>query len=95
MDFTRTPAPAENNGSYGAHFWLNRKPALNQLPSLAEVEESVFSANGNEGQYVYIVPERVWLPWLGRLRGETPRPWVLTLRVTTESGGSSTRGSTT
>jgi hypothetical protein len=27
VDFSRTLAPASNNGTYGAHFWVNGTPA--------------------------------------------------------------------
>jgi CubicO group peptidase (beta-lactamase class C family) len=43
IDYARTPTPA-SNGEYGAHWWL-------------PVEgDGMFSANGYQGQYVYVAP---------------------------------------
>jgi CubicO group peptidase (beta-lactamase class C family) len=59
VDFTRTQAPAENNGSYGAHFWLNLAPGEDQPPRLLPGgPSSAFAAVGNAGQHVLIVPTR-------------------------------------
>jgi CubicO group peptidase (beta-lactamase class C family) len=59
VDYTRTQAPAENNGSYGAHFWLNLAPGEDQPPRLVPGGPvSAFAALGNGGQYVLIVPTR-------------------------------------
>ena len=59
VDYTRTQAPAENNGSYGAHFWLNLAPEEDQPPRLVPGGPvSAFAALGNGGQYVLIVPTR-------------------------------------
>jgi CubicO group peptidase (beta-lactamase class C family) len=59
VDYTRTQAPAENNGSYGAHFWLNLPPEENQPPRLVPGGPvSAFAALGNGGQYVLILPTR-------------------------------------
>jgi CubicO group peptidase (beta-lactamase class C family) len=57
VDFTRTPAPAENNGTYGAHFWVAGPPGPEQWPTLAPGIEA-FEMNGNAGQFVVIVPDR-------------------------------------
>jgi CubicO group peptidase (beta-lactamase class C family) len=57
VDFTRTPAPAANNGSYGAHFWLTTDPGPEQWRSLAAGIDA-FEMNGNAGQFVVIVPDR-------------------------------------
>ena len=57
VDFTRTPAPAANNGSYGAHFWIRAKPGPEQWPALSPDLEA-FEMNGNAGQFVVMVPDR-------------------------------------
>ncbi len=56
VDFSRSLAPAENNGNYAAHFWLSLPPAGSQFPSLVDAPPSTFSANGNEGQFIAMVP---------------------------------------
>jgi len=57
VDFSRTPAPAPNNGTYGAHFWLNAKPGPDQHP-MYSAELDSFEMNGSAGQFVVIVPSR-------------------------------------
>jgi CubicO group peptidase (beta-lactamase class C family) len=57
VEFTRTPAPAPNNGTYGAHFWLTAEPGPEQWGTLGPEVES-FQMSGNGGQYVVIVPGR-------------------------------------
>jgi len=57
VDFTRNVAPAENNGTYGAHFWVSAKPAEDQFQTLRPGIEA-FQMNGNAGQYVVIAPDR-------------------------------------
>ena len=57
VDFTRTPAPAANNGTYGAHFWIAAEPGPDQWPTLAPGIEA-FQMNGNAGQFVVIAPDR-------------------------------------
>ena len=42
----------DSNGKYGAHFWLN---AGGKYP---DVPKDMFSANGFQGQYVFIIPSR-------------------------------------
>jgi CubicO group peptidase (beta-lactamase class C family) len=56
VDFARTHAPAANNGTYGAHFWINLEPKKNQFVLLPGAPTSVFEASGNAGQYVIIAP---------------------------------------
>jgi CubicO group peptidase (beta-lactamase class C family) len=56
VDFARTRAPAENNGTYGGHFWINLKPKQKQFVLLPGGPSSVFEASGNAGQYVIVVP---------------------------------------
>jgi CubicO group peptidase (beta-lactamase class C family) len=57
VDFTRSVAPAENNGTYGAHFWVSATPAEGQFQPLRPGIEA-FQMNGNAGQFVVIVPDR-------------------------------------
>ena len=56
VDFTRTRAPAANNGTYGAHFWINGTPAEEQFPPFDP--DGGFHMGGNAGQFVVIVPDR-------------------------------------
>ena len=58
VDFTRTRAPAENNGTYGAHFWINHPPVGDQFPPLPGAPESTFMMSGNGGQYVVLAPSK-------------------------------------
>jgi len=58
VEFSRTPAPAPNNGSYGAHFWLSSKPGPEQHAGFVGRDFDAFEMNGNEGQFVVIVPAR-------------------------------------
>lgn len=57
VDFSRSVAPAENNGTYGAHFWVSGAPAEDQFQVLRPGIEA-FQMNGNAGQFVVIVPDR-------------------------------------
>jgi len=58
VDYARTPAPAANNGTYGAHFWLNEAPAPEQWKMLPGAPPSVFAAEGASFQLVAIAPSR-------------------------------------
>jgi CubicO group peptidase (beta-lactamase class C family) len=58
VDYTRTPAPAPNNGTHGAHFWLNREPREGQFRIAPGAPSSAFAACGAYGQYVLMVPTR-------------------------------------
>jgi CubicO group peptidase (beta-lactamase class C family) len=60
VDYARTPAPAQNNGVYGAHFWLNGEPGSGkyQFPILPGGPASAFGASGARGQYVVLLPTR-------------------------------------
>jgi len=51
VDYVTTPTP-ESEGAYGAHFWLNSSGTLPDVP------RDMYSANGHDGQYVYIIPSR-------------------------------------
>jgi CubicO group peptidase (beta-lactamase class C family) len=57
VDFTRTPADAPNNGTYGAHFWINATPGPQQHANFGAGIDS-FEMNGNAGQFVIVVPSR-------------------------------------
>ncbi|MGA1868525.1 MAG: serine hydrolase domain-containing protein [bacterium] len=54
VQYTRTPAPADPQAAYGAHFWLRipkeYRGSRNTIPADA------FHAVGHEGQFVTIVP---------------------------------------
>lgn len=56
VDFARSRAPVENNGTHGAHFWLNLEPKEHQFVLMPGGPSSVFEASGNNGQFVAIVP---------------------------------------
>jgi CubicO group peptidase (beta-lactamase class C family) len=58
VDFSRTPAPAANNGCFGAHLWLNREPGEGQYQPLPGAPRSAFMMEGAGGQYVAMVPDR-------------------------------------
>ncbi len=47
--YVSRPTP-HSQGTYGAHFWLN---ALGKYP---DVPRDLYSANGYQGQYVFIIP---------------------------------------
>lgn len=51
VNYTRTPASA-SNGEYGALFWLNRSGKYPSAP------EDMYSCNGHDGQYIFIIPSR-------------------------------------
>ena len=56
VDYTRTPAPAPNNATHTAHFWVNRAPVGDQWRLLPRGPVSAFSASGAHGQWVLLVP---------------------------------------
>lgn len=49
IEYITTPTPG-SNGSYGAHFWLN---STETYPGVAR---DLYSCNGYQGQYVFIIP---------------------------------------
>lgn len=51
VEFSATPTRG-SNGEYGAHFWLNAGKKYPDLP------EDLYSANGFQGQHVFIIPSR-------------------------------------
>lgn len=57
VDFTRTPAPASNNGIYGAQFWLAGVAAAGQNPGIRS-PQGAFNMAGANGQLVVMVPAK-------------------------------------
>ncbi len=51
VDYVTKPT-AHSNGTYGAHFWLNSQGKFPDVP------KDMFSANGYEGQYVFVIPSK-------------------------------------
>ena len=49
VDYTAAPTNG-SNGQYGAHFWLNAGGVYPNAP------KDIFSCNGYQGQYVFIIP---------------------------------------
>ena len=41
-----------SNGTYGAHFWLNAEGKYPDVP------KDLFSCNGYQGQYVFMIPSK-------------------------------------
>ncbi len=56
IQYSLQPTPTNEEGTYGAHWWLNTDPAEGERrwPSL---DPDVFAATGFEGQYVMVVPQ--------------------------------------
>ncbi len=55
VEYTRTPTPTNEEGIYGAHWWLNVDPAEGER-RWPDLDPDVFAATGFEGQYVMVVP---------------------------------------
>lgn len=51
VDFSKTPTHG-SNGVYGGHFWLNAGKKFKDVP------QDMFSCNGYQGQYVFIIPSK-------------------------------------
>ncbi|MCP4974809.1 MAG: serine hydrolase [Maribacter sp.] len=51
IDYITEPT-AQSNGTYGAHWWLNAEGKYTDVP------RDLFSANGYQGQYVFIIPSK-------------------------------------
>ena len=51
VDYIRTPTKL-SEGTYGAHFWLNAQGNYPDVPI------DLYSANGYQGQYVFIIPSK-------------------------------------
>ena len=67
VEFTRTPAPADSNRAYGAHFWLG-VPTDPGQPAIS-LNAGALQAAGHEGQYVTIIPSHdAVIVRLGRTR---------------------------
>ena len=58
VDYSRTPAPAANNGVYAAHLWVNLSPKAGQFQPLTGSPSSAFCMSGNGGQFVAMMPGR-------------------------------------
>lgn len=52
IDYSKRPASQSTEQIYGAHFWLNKGLAYPDVP------EDMFSCNGFQGQYVFIIPSK-------------------------------------
>ncbi len=51
IDYITRPT-AQSNGTYGAHWWLNAEGKYPDVP------KDLYSANGYQGQYVFIIPSK-------------------------------------
>lgn len=51
VDFTRKPTQG-SDGVYGGHFWLNAEGKFPDVP------KDMYSCNGFQGQYVFIIPSK-------------------------------------
>ena len=51
VEYVTTPTD-HSDGIYGAHFWLNSEGMY------ADVPKDLYSANGHDGQYVFIIPSK-------------------------------------
>jgi CubicO group peptidase (beta-lactamase class C family) len=51
VSYVSTPTK-NSNGTYGAHFWLNAEGKYPDVP------RDLYSANGYQGQYVFIIPSK-------------------------------------
>jgi CubicO group peptidase (beta-lactamase class C family) len=51
VDFSRKPTNT-SNGMYGGHFWLNANGTYPDVP------KDLYSANGYQGQHVFIIPSK-------------------------------------
>ena len=51
IDYISTPT-AQSDGTYGAHWWLNAEGKYPDVPS------DLYSANGFQGQYVFVIPSK-------------------------------------
>ncbi len=58
-DYVSTPTEKAPNGNYGAHFWLNAGEVGNPENRVyPDAPTDLYSANGFEGQRVFIIPSR-------------------------------------
>ncbi|HEX2967786.1 MAG TPA: serine hydrolase [Bacteroidales bacterium] len=51
VDYSRDEAPG-SDGRYGAFFWLNKSKRIKTAP------EDMFSCNGHDGQYIFMIPSK-------------------------------------
>jgi len=51
VDYISTPTE-HSEGGYGAHFWLNAGGVYPNVP------KDLYSANGHDGQFVYVIPSK-------------------------------------
>lgn len=51
MEYSTTAA-SSSNGGYGAFFWLNRNRRISDAP------EDMYSCNGHDGQYIFMLPSQ-------------------------------------
>ena len=51
MKYSTEEAPG-SDGKYGAFFWLNRSKRIRTAP------EDMFSCNGHDGQYIFMIPSK-------------------------------------
>ncbi|KAB7530707.1 serine hydrolase [Flagellimonas olearia] len=51
VDYITTPT-IHSDGTYGAHFWLNAEGKYPDVP------KDLFSCNGYQGQYVFVIPSK-------------------------------------
>lgn len=51
VDYITEPTP-HSNGTYGAHWWLNAEGKYPDVP------RDLYSANGYQGQYVFVIPSK-------------------------------------
>jgi len=51
IDYVTKPT-AQSNGTYGAHWWLNAEGKYPDVP------RDLYSANGYQGQYVFVIPSK-------------------------------------
>lgn len=51
VDYVTKPTE-HSNGTYGAHFWLNAEGKYPDVP------KDLYSANGFQGQYVFVIPSK-------------------------------------
>tara|TARA_B100000678_G_scaffold291599_1_gene309597 strand:+ start:30784 stop:32154 length:1371 start_codon:yes stop_codon:yes gene_type:complete len=71
VNFIQTPAPASDQGIYGAGFWLNGKPTDGDGLSMPELPGDAYFAMGHNGQVVGIFPsQNVVIVRLGWTTGE-------------------------
>ena len=70
VEYSRTRAPADNNGTFGAHLWLTGEPAEGQIGSIPRGPASAFAVAGAMGQFVMMVPSHdLLVVRLGEMQG--------------------------